>query len=844
MTVNAAENTLKFLDGKQANWITNDSVYWGVEAEGKIIVPCQYKKLSIVGNMIYCQEKRNAKYQYRCEVYDNKGTLKISENDGYAVFTFFRQRNGAIIGTASAIEKSGVIDENGDYIYIYKVKKDQKGFRYLINEVTDTIVVEGGKYTSIILNRDIIKVKTGSKVGVLELDGSVIIPPLSYASIMPWQYNSEPGFKANKSEHHNGVEAYYNRDGVCVIKPTVYKEIYPLRNGNYAAKLDGYAVILDSIGNLKFSTNYRSIELSKDRSHYIVHIGNGKGKLSLDGKLIETPKATYEEKKITEGDFTYIEYIDEMGNHGVKDLLGNVIIPSNYRFIYYSTYGKTNKKPMFTVHTHDTYEGVCDVKGKMIVPCKYHKAHPYYIGEVEYYEVELNGRYGLCDKNGQECVKPIYDHIYIDDNLKIYVTIGVMEGVIDSKGKMIIPCEYSKVRYEEKTGNYKTELFGYNGICSADGKIIIPPKYTSVYLTDMYKDSPFGEIYCVKDGKTTGYFSKDGQMIFPASLYEHVGIYETDSYDKEYGIKDAWHIVAWNNIEERCYYDFNGNLIYNSSDNKKYDEYFDAGGKEFDKKNYNKAIEYYKKAIEIHKSQAAYFNIGASYYNIDNYKLAITFLKKSQEFNISQETYNRATDLIYKCEQYQKSQKSEHRKQIWQGIVGTAFAIGDIILQTNAALNTYNNTVNTNSLYSTTQIYNNETNSSVNYLVDPSYAMYQVQQQYWNEYLQLTNGGQTMSYQEFMNIKAATYMQGDNHNIDNSLHNNSNNNNVDYSHSDISSKKTEMCLDCCGTGHCSQCRGTGCRTDNMFGLGQNCTKDCGICEGTGKCHKCGGTGRL
>ena len=37
--------------------------------------------------------------------------------------------------------------------------------------------------------------------------------------------------------------------------------------------------------------------------------------------------------------------------------------------------------------------------------------------------------------------------------------------------------------------------------------------------------------------------------------------------------------------------------------------------------------------------------------------------------------------------------------------------------------------------------------------------MDQVQQQYWNEYLQYTNGGQTMSYEEFMNIRTSVYME-------------------------------------------------------------------------------------
>ena len=55
-----------------------------------------------------------------------------------------------------------------------------------------------------------------------------------------------------------------------------------------------------------------------------------------------------------------------------------------------------------------------------------------------------------------------------------------------------------------------------------------------------------------------------------------------------------------------------------------------------------------------------------------------------------------------------------------------------------------------------------------------------------------------------------------------------------------SSAKDDFCLSCCGTGHCTYCRGTGWRTDNQFGNGQDPTKKCGMCDGTGVCSKCGG----
>lgn len=53
-----------------------------------------------------------------------------------------------------------------------------------------------------------------------------------------------------------------------------------------------------------------------------------------------------------------------------------------------------------------------------------------------------------------------------------------------------------------------------------------------------------------------------------------------------------------------------------------------------------------------------------------------------------------------------------------------------------------------------------------------------------------------------------------------------------------------QCPSCNGLKHCSQCRGTGFRTDNMFGTGQDPTHKCGICGGSGVCPKCHGAGRI
>ena len=53
-----------------------------------------------------------------------------------------------------------------------------------------------------------------------------------------------------------------------------------------------------------------------------------------------------------------------------------------------------------------------------------------------------------------------------------------------------------------------------------------------------------------------------------------------------------------------------------------------------------------------------------------------------------------------------------------------------------------------------------------------------------------------------------------------------------------SSSSKRFCTRCSNTKKCPQCRGTGMRTDDMFGTGVSPTVKCGICGGSGKCPYC------
>ena len=56
--------------------------------------------------------------------------------------------------------------------------------------------------------------------------------------------------------------------------------------------------------------------------------------------------------------------------------------------------------------------------------------------------------------------------------------------------------------------------------------------------------------------------------------------------------------------------------------------------------------------------------------------------------------------------------------------------------------------------------------------------------------------------------------------------------------SSSSSSSSKFCRSCSNTRTCTQCHGTGKRTDNLFGTGSDPTVKCGICGGSGRCPYC------
>ena len=832
-----------FDNGTKAFIVSEDKKKFGVvDSNNSILLPSEFDKIECHGNLIFCTKRKNEINQ-TCEIYNSKGEAIITSKDGFSSYYYNITKKGKWTAILKRNDGDAIINENGEFLYKYKELKDAQGFSYLKNTIADTVVIGPGKYikdndnggySAFSIWDDYIITSIGNKRGVVNIDGSEIIPALKYRRIQ----SSEGGFCVSLSRE-GGYVGYYDRKGKCIFPAVKYTSITPLSNGTFCCIENGKACVVDSFGKVILRTKYHDLSLKKDENgkvYYNTYIGknfNGfsiarNGVMSLSGKIEKEPELKIQTKNvITHDGFNYTEVLDINGLHGVKDSYGVMIIPCEYDYISFTT--KYDKIQGFILKKNG-FVGFASKDGKIIIPCsKYHNMDTIY-GNGKYFCVELDGRLGFCDLNGKEIIEPLYDYLIVIKG-KIYAKVGEMMGVLNENGKVQIPFEYTNVAYNEETNRYSISLFGKVGICDANGNIVIPPLYTFIGEKVESLSGPFKNLYAVYDGKTCGLYTFDGKLLFPASLYTSCYITKNNNLS----FKDEWCIVAYNEDKIEYYYDLKGNLLYGGPQDNQFGLYFKQGLDEFNKKNYRKSIEYNEAALKIRKDESAYFNIGAAYYNLGKYKDAIKYLRLCVDLGRTQSLKDRATNLIIDSEERLQA-KRERRTNVLLAFIGAGLNVAANVMQTNNSIQYYNS-------HNHSFIGNNNftRDTSMDFLLDPRVAINRVQQENWQEYLQMTNGGKTMTYQEWQIVKGQALMEAKNGGTSSSLSSESGSTSSPSSNSTATSSG-KNCTFCAGLGDCKTCGGRGYYYNP---LDMSKTVLCPNCKNhNGICSHCNGTGRM
>lgn len=154
----------------------------------------------------------------------------------------------------------------------------------------------------------------------------------------------------------------------------------------------------------------------------------------------------------------------------------------------------------------------------LLHPCPYSYIEFEKIKEIgNFAKVTKDGKHGLVDAYMNEVVpcvssKPVTT-TWDDDNI-CRVSTSNGHGIIDSKGKFIVPIQYATM---EKAGkNYIVSQNGKSGLINASGKIVIPLRFSKI------NHSKTGEFYC-KDNNGWGLYTSSFEELYPCQ-FQNIGL--------------------------------------------------------------------------------------------------------------------------------------------------------------------------------------------------------------------------------------------------------------------------------------------------------------------------------
>ncbi len=214
---------------------------------------------------------------------------------------------------------------------------------------------------------------------------------------------------------------------------------------------------------------------------------------------------------------------------------------------------------------------------------------------------------------------------------------------------------------------------------------------------------------------------------------------------------------------------------------------------------YHKATTTYTKVIKNNPSSLSYFGRGMSYYNREKYKSAIN------DFEMAMSSPDCTKEMKEKCKQLISSAKSlreqqhERRSEIWGGVASVV--VGAAAITASAALT--NNNSDSPAFMPPSKMNGFQRDTSLDYLLDPRFAMMQAQQQEIEEYETFKKlSGLNISIDEYRMLKYQSNSQGvAEGNVDINIYEENSNVNTNFSNSrDNSQKSRHVCSACKGKG--------------------------------------------
>ncbi len=274
------------------------------------------------------------------------------------------------------------------------------------------------------------------------------------------------------------VYGLVNNQGM-VVMPVIYDQLYKMPNEKfYRCSRNKLVGLANEKGEILLPCEYEEIgQFWRDKNIATIRRDTMYGVIDSNFKIIIPC-----EYELIQGDLTGNLIFKKNGLFGLMDLNTTILIPALYQqFNGFRQIMYTRDPNPYAMVMRDSLYGYINLKGKEVIPCKYkHLGYEIHNNRVFYQE---NNKYGFLDTTGKAVVAPVYDRVF---DFIIDVTAvqkGEKWALINDKGKLVTEYIYDMIVGHTWYDQQFVVVYQNKkcGIIDKKGKLILPIEYEAIH---------------------------------------------------------------------------------------------------------------------------------------------------------------------------------------------------------------------------------------------------------------------------------------------------------------------------------------------------------------------------
>ncbi len=308
-------------------------------------------------------------------------------------------------------------------------------------------------------------VMKGSKLGVLNCDGIIIVEPV-YEEIGSFLHGS--GWARRKD-----LWEYVDGRGRVVIPAsfTEVKDVSPQATLTWVQKDGQWGLFSRENFTMLVKPQFDAIQALSD-SASIVRKGNAFGVLShRNGSLTVPVEAT----QINRLERNIIAY-QHKGKWGAIQAKGNIIVPAQYDTLIM-------QEPRIMLVKDNMY-GLADAQGRIILKPVYQQVGAFNQGVAA---VRKDGKVGYVNIHGKFVIEPQYEEGLPFHKGKAIVKKAGKWGAVSISNKSVIPAQYESLQYSAVHDLFSAESNGKTTLLNAQGQLLVKDEIVKIAIEDTSK---------------------------------------------------------------------------------------------------------------------------------------------------------------------------------------------------------------------------------------------------------------------------------------------------------------------------------------------------------------------